>query len=158
MAEDNPDRIKPGLELHRTFESWARECFEVAKEAAYLNGELKVARADPTPAVEGVPVAPRRLCKKRASVGKDLDSQGRGEISTDYRRDFTALLPVLHRKNTLMSEIAQSTPDADPVNQARATVQALIEEAVAAIQGMGQDIEDYRNRTPLYDETCDAAF
>jgi hypothetical protein len=42
LLQANPDLIKSDLESHKTFESWARESFEIAKEAAYLNGQLPI--------------------------------------------------------------------------------------------------------------------
>jgi hypothetical protein len=40
MAEDNSDRIKPGLELHPTFESWARESFHMPRLFDCLRGGI----------------------------------------------------------------------------------------------------------------------
>src|SRR5262249_26063004 len=45
MLKEDSALIKDYVESHRTFESWAKESFEVAKRSAYLIGDLKVANA-----------------------------------------------------------------------------------------------------------------
>jgi hypothetical protein len=42
MVKDKMPDIQKELDAHQTFESWGREGQELAKRAAYLNGELKV--------------------------------------------------------------------------------------------------------------------
>ena len=43
VVEDRGPEIRKELEAHQTFESWGREGLELARSAAYLNGELKMA-------------------------------------------------------------------------------------------------------------------
>ena len=43
ITKDKAAEIKKELAEHQTFESWAREGWELSKRAVYLNGELKVA-------------------------------------------------------------------------------------------------------------------
>src|SRR5262249_53280095 len=44
MLDDDPSLIREDFKSHLTFDSWAKESFEVAKRAAYLNGDLKMQR------------------------------------------------------------------------------------------------------------------
>jgi hypothetical protein len=43
VMKDKADEVRKEIDAHATFESWAREGFELAKRVVYLNGELKVA-------------------------------------------------------------------------------------------------------------------
>ena len=45
VLKDKAATIQADLDEHTTFASWARESFEVAKNAAYLNGELRFGQA-----------------------------------------------------------------------------------------------------------------
>jgi hypothetical protein len=45
MIKAHPDLIKSDLEKNTTFESWAKESFEVAKKEAYLDGNLPLGDA-----------------------------------------------------------------------------------------------------------------
>jgi S1/P1 Nuclease len=42
VLEDEPQLVADDLAKHKTFDSWAKESFDVAKKAAYLDGKLKV--------------------------------------------------------------------------------------------------------------------
>src|SRR5262249_16051233 len=68
MLEEHPDLIKSDLQNHTTFESWAKESFEVAKKAAYLNGELPLGVEDDEPS--DIPVAPDDYAKNAGSVAR----------------------------------------------------------------------------------------
>jgi len=46
VLKEKAARIQPDLKEHTTFESWAKESFELAKKIAYLDGELKFAPAE----------------------------------------------------------------------------------------------------------------
>src|SRR5207245_1810957 len=43
VLKDKAAEVEAELGKHQKFDSWARESFEIAKKAAYLNGELKFA-------------------------------------------------------------------------------------------------------------------
>jgi hypothetical protein len=58
LLEDDSSVTKHDLDSHTTFESWAQESFEVAKRAAYLNGDLEVADAKDDVDDDDVPEAP----------------------------------------------------------------------------------------------------
>jgi hypothetical protein len=58
MLQGNPDLVKEDFETHQTYESWAKESFELARTAAYLNGDLKVSNAKDDVDEDDIPEAP----------------------------------------------------------------------------------------------------
>jgi hypothetical protein len=58
MLRIDPALVKEDLDNHQSFESWAKESFELAKIAAYLNGELKVSNAQDDVDDDDIPEAP----------------------------------------------------------------------------------------------------
>jgi hypothetical protein len=58
MLQADPALVKEDVERNQTFESWAKESFELAKTAAYLNGDLKVSNADDDVDDDDIPDAP----------------------------------------------------------------------------------------------------
>jgi hypothetical protein len=68
MLEENPDLIKSDLENHTTFESWAKESFEIAKKAAYLNGQLPLGVEDDESS--DISVAPDDYAKNAGGIAR----------------------------------------------------------------------------------------
>lgn len=75
VLKDKAAAIQPELDEHTTFESWAKESYELAKKAAYLSGKLKFARVSEKVEREEVPETPgdyavnaRRIA--RMQIGK----------------------------------------------------------------------------------------
>jgi hypothetical protein len=68
MLDADPDLIKSDLDAHKTFESWAKESFEVAKKEAYLNGELKL--ADDTTDKKDTALAPTDYAKNAGRTAR----------------------------------------------------------------------------------------
>ena len=75
MLKDDPKLIKEDLEANKTFEAWGKESFALARKAAYLNGDLKVANETDKPKDEDIPQAPEDYGKNsgrtaRIQIGK----------------------------------------------------------------------------------------
>jgi hypothetical protein len=68
MLQENPDLIKNELANNTTFESWAKESFEIAKKSAYLNGQLPLGVQDDEPS--DIAVAPDDYAKNAGRVAR----------------------------------------------------------------------------------------
>jgi hypothetical protein len=68
LLKETPDLIKDDVESHTSFESWAKESFEVARKDAYLNGSLPVGKEEDDDA--DIPLAPADYPKKAGALAR----------------------------------------------------------------------------------------
>jgi hypothetical protein len=80
MLAENPDLIKNDLENHATFESWAKESFEIAKASAYLNGQLPIGEEDEDSS--DIDVAPEDYAKNAGRVARVQIAKAGARLAT----------------------------------------------------------------------------
>jgi hypothetical protein len=80
MIEANPELIKSDLENHKTFESWAKESFEVAKKYAYLNGKLPL--GDEHDDASDISVAPDDYAKNSGRIARIQIAKAGARLAT----------------------------------------------------------------------------
>jgi hypothetical protein len=80
MIEAKPDLIKGDLASNKTFESWAKESFAVAKKDAYLDGKLPLGDADEDAA--DIEVAPDDYAKNSGRVARIQIAKAGARLAT----------------------------------------------------------------------------
>jgi len=68
LAEADQEAVKTNVNENKTFESWAKESFEVAKQTAYLNGKLPLGDEDAEAA--DIEVVPENYTKNAGHVAR----------------------------------------------------------------------------------------
>jgi hypothetical protein len=80
LIQANPELIKDDLEKHTTFESWAKESFEVAKKQAYLNGTLPLGDGDEE--ASDIDVAPEDYTKNSGRTARIQIAKAGARLAT----------------------------------------------------------------------------
>jgi hypothetical protein len=70
ILKDKAATIQPELDEHKTFESWAKEGYELAKKSAYLNGELKFVRVRENFERDDVPETPAEYAANAGRIAR----------------------------------------------------------------------------------------
>ena len=86
LVTAEPNLVKEDLSAHKTFESWAKESFELAKKAGYLKGDLKVAQLKDDPKVEDIPEVPADYCKNARRVARLQLAKAGQRLAEQLRR------------------------------------------------------------------------
>jgi hypothetical protein len=80
MIEADPDLIKGDLENNKTFESWAKESFEVAKKQAYRDGKLPLGDGDED--ASDIAVAPADYVKNAGQTARIQIAKAGARLAT----------------------------------------------------------------------------